>query len=116
MSDTQITWLVQLFHQVQLFRPPDGTCLSPLGEYNLNLGIQKVMEPDLIATARDRVSVYEGHSFLVEAAISIDGNNAKEGVAVYRFANRIPLLFQGGADAATRVAMTKIKCSNYKID
>lgn len=116
LSDTQITRLVQLFHQVQLFRPPDGTCLSPLGEYNLNLGIQKVLEPDLIATARDRVSVYEGHSFMVEAAVSIGGNNAKEGVAVYRFANRIPLLFEGGADVATRVAMTKIKWSNYKID
>ncbi len=43
LSDTQITRLVQLFHQVQLFRPPDGTCLSPLGEYNLNFGIQKVL-------------------------------------------------------------------------
>jgi DNA topoisomerase VI subunit B len=53
---------------------------------------------------------------MVEAAVSIGGNNAKEGVAVYRFANRIPLLFEGGADVATRVAMTKIKWSNYKID
>jgi hypothetical protein len=25
-----------------LFKNPDGGCLSPLGEYNLNLGIQKV--------------------------------------------------------------------------
>jgi DNA topoisomerase VI subunit B len=116
LSDKQITRLVQLFHQVQLFRPPDGTCLSPLGEYNLNLGIHKVLEPEYIATTRDKVSVYEGHPFVIEAAVSLGGNYAKEGVTVYRFANRIPLLFEGGADVATRVALTKIKWSNYKID
>lgn len=116
LSDKQITRLVQLFHQVQLFRPPDGGCLSPLGEYNLNLGIHKVLEPDFIATTRDKVSVYEGHPFMIEAAVSLGGNNAKEGVTVYRFANRIPLLFEGGADVATRVALTKIKWINYKID
>jgi DNA topoisomerase VI subunit B len=116
LSDKQITRLVQLFHQVQLFRPPDGTCLSPLGEYNLNLGIHQVLEPEFIATTRDKVSVYEGHPFMIEAAICLGGNNTKEGVTVYRFANRIPLLFEGGADVATRVALTKIKWSNYKID
>jgi DNA topoisomerase VI subunit B len=35
---------------------------------------------------------------------------------VIRFANRIPLLFEGGADVSTRVAHTKIRWSNYKID
>jgi DNA topoisomerase VI B subunit len=116
LSDKQITRLVQLFHKVLLFRPPDGGCLSPLGEYNLKLGIHKVLEPDYIATTRDKVSVYEGHPFLIEAAVSLGGNNTKEGVTVYRFANRIPLLFEGGADVATRVALTKVKWSNYKID
>lgn len=33
----------------------------------------------------------------------------KEGVNVYRFANRIPLLFEGGSDVVTRVAMKRIK-------
>ena len=41
---------------------------------------------------------------------------AKEGISVVRFANRIPLLFEGGADVATRVANSKIKWSSYKID
>lgn len=117
LTDKQITRLVQLFHQVQLFRPPDGSCLSPLGEYNLNLGICKVLEPDLIATTRDKASAYEGHPFVIEAAVSLGGNkNVKEGVTVYRFANRIPLLFEGGADVATRVALTKVRWNSYKID
>ena len=116
LGDKQITRLVQLLRQVQLFKNPDGSCLSPLGEYNLNLGIRQVLEPEYVATARDKASAYEGHPFVVEAAVSLGGPHVKEGITVLRFANRIPLLFEGGADVATRVAMTKIRWANYKID
>lgn len=87
-----------------------------MGEYNLNLGILKVVEPDLVATCRDKPGAYDGHPFIVEAAVSLGGKDAKEGINVIRFANRIPLLFEGGADVATRVAQSKIKWSSYKID
>jgi len=118
LTDKQITKLVQLLRSVQLFKAPDGSCLSPLGEYNLNLGIRKVLEPTMIATARDKPGAYEGHPFIVECGIALGGKNeiAKEGITVVRFANRIPLLFEGGADVSTRVAQTKIRWSNYKID
>ena len=43
MSDKLMTRLTQLLRSADdLFKSPDGGCLSPLGEYNLNLGIQKV--------------------------------------------------------------------------
>ncbi len=43
LDDKLITRLVQLLRSSDdLFKSPDGGCLSPLGEYNLNLGIQKV--------------------------------------------------------------------------
>lgn len=115
LTNAQVTQMVQLLRSFS-FKAPDGSCLSPLGEYNLNLGIRQVWEPDLIATARDRVCAYEGHPFLVEAAVSLGGPHAKEGITVVRFANRIPLLFEGGADVATRVAMTKIRWGQYKVD
>ncbi len=117
LNDKQITRLVQLLRSAgDLFKSPDGGCLSPLGEYNLNLGIKKVVEPDIIATARDKPGAYDGHPFIVEAAVSLGGKDAKEGITVVRFANRIPLLFEGGADVATRVANGKIKWATYKID
>ncbi|CAM9435248.1 unnamed protein product, partial [Scytosiphon promiscuus] len=40
----------------------------------------------------------------------------KEGVNVYRFANRIPLLFEAGSDVVTRVATKRINWSSYKVD
>jgi DNA topoisomerase VI subunit B len=113
LTDGQVTRLVQLFHRVTLFKAPDGSCLSPLGEYNLNLGIRKVLEPDYVATSRDKAGAHEGHPFVVEAAVSLGGKHVKEGITVQRFANRIPLLFEGGADVSTRVAQTKIKWANY---
>jgi DNA topoisomerase-6 subunit B len=116
MTSRQLTKLVQVLRTVKMFKAPDGSCLSPLGEYNLNLGIRKVLEPEFVATARDKPSAYEGHPFLVEAAVSLGGKEAKDGLNVVRFANRIPLLFEGGADVCTRVANNKIKWSLYKID
>jgi len=53
--------------------------------------------------------------FLVEAAVSI-GGEGHDGLQVYRFANRIPLLFETGADVATQVATKKIAWGNYHID
>ena len=116
LNGKQITRLTQMLRSVELFKAPDGSCLSPLGEYNLSLGIRKVIEPDMVATFRDKPCAYEGHPFIVEAGVSLGGKEAKEGINVLRFANRIPLLFEGGADVVTRVANSKIKWSSYKID
>ena len=38
--------------------------------------------------------VLEGHSFIVGAAVSLGGRDMKAGINIYRFANRIPLLFE----------------------
>lgn len=59
--------------------------------------------------------MFEGHAFIVEAAISL-GGNMKPGINVHRFANRIPLLFEGGSDVITRTAATRISWSNYRIN
>ena len=98
------------------FPPPDGTCLSPAGEYNLRLGILKELAPDFLATHAAPVSVFEGHPFIVEAGVAMGGRTAAEGITVHRFANRIPLLFEGGGDVATRTALQRIPWATYKID
>ena len=117
LSGKQIHELARLMKNVQLFKPPTGDFLSPAGEYNLCLGVMKELSPNLIATYTESPSVFEGHSFIVEAAVSIGGNpKAKEGLSIYRFANRIPLLFEAGGDVVTKTAMKSIKWSNYKID
>lgn len=95
------------------FQPPPSRCA---GEYNLRLGVIKELRPDLIATHQGDVRVFEGHAFIVEAAVSIGGHNVRPGLNVHRFANRIPLLFEGGSDVVTRTAMKRINWASYKIN
>eukprot|EP00798_Chlamydomonas_sp_ICE-L_P022158 gene22158-29222_t len=98
------------------FNDPNGNHLSPAGEYNLRLGVMKELKPDMIATYQGDTRVFEGHAFIVEAAISMGGKDVRNGLNIYRFANRIPLLFEGGSDVITRTAMKRIMWNNYKMN
>ena len=122
----QVHRMTQVMKDVK-FAPPDGGALSPAGEYNLRLGILKEISPEttamgehLVATHQCKPAVFEGHAFVVEGGVSLGASKGhqsmKEGINVHRFANRIPLLFEGGADVATQVANKQIKWSAYKID
>ena len=42
---------------------------------------------------------------MCQAGVSLGGHDSKPGITVYRFANRIPLLFEGGGDVATQVSL-----------
>jgi DNA topoisomerase-6 subunit B len=107
--------LLELLRQAH-FLPPSGDCLSPAGEYNLRLGIIKELSPEIVATHTEPVGVLDGHPFIVEVGVSFGGAKVKPGINVFRFANRIPLLFEGGNDVVTRTATKLIPWTNYKIN
>ncbi|XLT01502.1 hypothetical protein HN51_050853 [Arachis hypogaea] len=115
LTPQQLVRIHQLFRQAK-FDDPNGHCLSPAGEYNLRLGIIKELHPDMVATYSGSAQVFEGHPFIVEAGVSIGGKNVKQGLNIFRFANRIPLLFEQGADVVTRTALKRINWSSYKIN
>ncbi|KAF0909784.1 hypothetical protein E2562_000105 [Oryza meyeriana var. granulata] len=115
LTSQQIVRIHQLFRQAK-FDDPNGNCLSPAGEYNLRLGIIKELHPDLVATHASSPQVFEGHPFIVEAGISIGGKDVKHGLNIFRYANRIPLLFEQGADVITRTALKRINWGSYKIN
>eukprot|EP00123_Amoebidium_parasiticum_P020221 comp45461_c0_seq1/m.47536 comp45461_c0_seq1/g.47536 ORF comp45461_c0_seq1/g.47536 comp45461_c0_seq1/m.47536 type:complete len:663 (-) comp45461_c0_seq1:37-2025(-) len=115
LDETHIKHIRDVFARSS-FPQPSGECLSPAGEYNLRLGILKELKPDMVATFQEPVHVFEGHPFIVEAGVALGGKSVAPGINVYRFANRIPLLFEGGADVATRTACTKINWKMYKIN
>ncbi|KAK4380278.1 hypothetical protein RND71_002140 [Anisodus tanguticus] len=115
LTPQQIVRIHQLFRQAK-FDDPSGDILSPAGEYNLRLGIIKELHPDMVATFSGSAQVFEGHPFMVEAGVSVGGKDVKQGLNVFRFANRIPLLFEQGADVVTRTAMKRINWNSYKIN
>lgn len=89
--------------------------MSPAGEYNLRLGIMKELAPDWIASFVGGALACGGHPLIVEACVSLGGKDVKAGHNVFRFANRIPLLFEAGSDVVTR-CVQRLNWSSYKID
>nr|GMD20648.1 DNA topoisomerase 6 subunit B isoform X1 [Ipomoea batatas] len=118
LTSQQIVRIHQLFRQAK-FDDPSGD-VSPALQISvlLVLGISMLsIEVYMIAiyflSPIRSAQVFEGHPFIVEAGVSLGGKDVKQGLNIFRFANRIPLLFEQGADVVTRTAMKRI---NYKIN
>ncbi|MHA2304168.1 MAG: DNA topoisomerase VI subunit B [Candidatus Hodarchaeales archaeon] len=103
------------------FKRPSGDSLSPLGADLLAKGIEKELSPQFVRSASGDVSAYSGHPFIIEAALSYGGptlskeEGAKGGPKIYRFANRIPLLFGAGNDIIAK-CVQKMSWKAYKIN
>ncbi|KAL7615894.1 hypothetical protein Lser_V15G04458 [Lactuca serriola] len=112
----QIACMHQLFQHTK-FDDPSGNCLAPLGDESFCEGIYKVLQPKMVATyTAKRAQVYQVHLFIIEAGVSLGGENFKKGINIFRFANCVPLLFEQDADVVTTTAMTGIKWKRYKIN
>ncbi|MEM2969645.1 MAG: DNA topoisomerase VI subunit B [Candidatus Bathyarchaeia archaeon] len=100
----EIVMLVQKMKEYKGFLPPDASCLSSLGEDLLRAGVLKELEPEFVAVKRRDPSTYSGHPFIVEAAIAYGGKvPAKDEVLLYRFANKIPLVYDESGDVCWRI-------------
>jgi DNA topoisomerase-6 subunit B len=104
------------------FRRPSGDSLAPLGWELLEKGITKELSPQFVRATSGEISAYSGHPFVVEAALAYGGPNLSrdEGskgsnLKIYRFANRIPLLFGAGNDIISK-CVQKMNWKNYKIN
>lgn len=104
------------------FDDPKGDALSPLGADRLRKGIEKELEPLFVEAITRPPRAYEGHPFIIEAAIGYGGGVNKataskgatiiENKIIYRYANRIPLIFGAGNDVIKQV-IDSIKWNEY---
>ena len=116
LSDGEKALLAKLMREYNGFLPPDASCLSPVGEDLLRGGILKELNPEFVTVVQRPPSVYSGHPFIVEAAIAYGGGIRKsDGILLYRFANKIPLLYDAHSDVSTKV-IKKIRWNRYGID
>ena len=109
--------LFKAINDTKLMRPPTD-CLSPIGEEQIVIGLQKEIKADFYTAVTRSPDVYRGNPFQVEAGIAYakPGDNedlgAEEPVRVLRFANKVPLLYMGGA-CATSKAITNVNWKSY---
>jgi DNA topoisomerase-6 subunit B len=110
--------IVRLMHMLKKFReflPPDASCLSPLGEDLLKAGIMKELRPEFVAVHQRKPATYAGHPFVIETGIAYGGEIPKQGkFLIYRFANRIPLLYDEASDVSVKV-IDSMNWRRYKI-
>jgi DNA topoisomerase-6 subunit B len=115
LSHEEIVKLMQNLKKFKDFLPPDASCLSPLGEELLRAGITKELQPEYLVVHQRKPSTYAGHPFIVEMGIAYGGGVPKTGTfVIYRFANKIPLLYDEASDVSYRV-ISSMNWRRYKV-
>ncbi|MCK5627840.1 DNA topoisomerase VI subunit B [Candidatus Bathyarchaeota archaeon] len=115
LSHAELVSLMQNLKKFEKFLPPDSSCLSPLGEDLLKAGILKELKPEFLVVHQRKPSTYAGHPFIIETAIAYGGEIPKKNnFVIYRFANKIPLLYDEASDVSYRV-INSMNWSRYKV-
>ena len=124
ISPKKLEWaqaeqLAQAFKKIKWMAPP-ATGLIPIGEKLIEKALKNLLQPEFVMARTRDPRVYKGGiPFLVEVAIAYGGNSGRdtpEGkkVELMRFANRAPLLFDGGS-CVTTVAMNSVDWKRYYV-
>jgi len=107
--------LFRAIAKAKIMAPPTN-CLSPIGEDLLLASLRHQVPQAGFYTATTRSpAVYRGNPFQVEVALAHGGGlAADEPIQLYRFANRVPLMYQQGA-CATSKAVIETAWRNYQV-
>lgn len=98
--------LYAAIQQVKIMNP-SANCVAPIGEELIVKGLQQVHNAEFYASTTRPPAVYRGNPFIVEAGIAYGGElGADELLRLYRFANRVPLLYQQGACSCFKAAVS----------
>ncbi len=92
---------------------PSPEPLSPIGADLIKIGLKQVLKPEFVEAVTRRPSSYGGHPFIIEAGIAYGGElperldeiakdsikgQAGPYIALLRYANKIPLLYDEKSD------------------
>lgn len=97
--------IVKIVHELTKFkwRAPPSTALSPVGEENILTGLSDLSPEFKVAVTRPP-RVYRGHPFIVEVGLAYGGKiPVSDKPILFRYANKIPLLYDEGACVITKV-------------
>ncbi len=86
----------------RIINPPTD-CLSPIGETLLEKGLRKEINAEFYCACSRPPNVYRGNPFQMEVAIAYGGEQKADGqINIYRYANKVPLLYQKSACGSTK--------------
>jgi DNA topoisomerase-6 subunit B len=97
------------------FLPPDASCLSPVGEQILQTGMMKELQPEFSTFVLRPPSSYSGFPFMIEVGLAYGGKILDPGLKLFRYANRIPLLYDESSDVSFKVLNEEIDWRRYHV-
>jgi len=114
LTQEDLALLAVRMREYEGWRRPKGDWLSPLGEL-LEIGVRSMLKPEVVFTTTRKPSSYSGNPFIVEVALAWGGQiPASDRPMLYRFANKIPLIYDEGVDVARKV-VDEIDWGLYKV-
>ena len=119
MTREEAIAILKAISEVKIMAPPTD-CLSPIGDTLIKKGLMHVLDglrPEYYATPVTRSpKAVNGNPFVVEAGIVYGGDIPSDSqVQIYRFANRVPLLFKQG-DCAITKAISDMDWRRYGLE
>ena len=119
MTREEAIAILDAIKKVKIMAPPTD-CLSPIGDTLIKKGLMHVLDglrPEYYATPVTRApKAVNGNPFVVEAGIVYGGDIPSDSqVQIYRFANRVPLLFKQG-DCAITKAISDMDWRRYGLE
>ena len=115
LNNNQIVAIVDALQRFPDFLQPDAAVLSPIGEEILLAGIRKELEPEFSTVVARPPASYSGFPFLVEVGVAYGGKILQPGVKLFRFANRIPLLYDESSDVSFEVLNEEVDWRRYHV-
>jgi len=115
LSNQQIVALVDALQRFPDFLQPDASCLSPVGPEILKTGMNKELQPEFCTVVSRPPSSYSGFPFLIEVGVAYGGKVLQPGQKLFRFANRIPLLYDESSDVSFKVLNEEVDWRRYHI-
>jgi DNA topoisomerase VI subunit B len=115
LNTQEIVAIVDALQRFPDFLQPDANCLSPIGAEILRAGIMKELQPEFSTVVERPPSSYSGFPFLIEVGLAYGGKVLQPGVKLFRFANRIPLLYDESSDVSFKVLNEEVDWRRYHV-
>lgn len=106
--------LYRAINKTKIMSPPTD-CITPINENEILKSLKKMIKADFYTAVTRSPSVYRGNPFQIEMGLAYGGDLPQDSLMqIYRFANRVPLLYQKSACCITQ-SIQDMKWRNYGI-
>ncbi len=97
------------------FDRPDDQCLSPIGKEPILDALSELYASSFFKYELRGPFEWQGHPSILEGALVIVNRQMDENPVLYRFANRVPLLYDARDDVLTQ-AVRKVNWTRYGVN